>query len=99
VNFLEFNGVMLSVAVVGDVPIDSETSMVTSSILRIYRLNLLEVLIRVGSCACFHMGECVCMFVSVRICILCLKRRMKDSVWTILKNRQQERFCFHQIRQ
>ena len=37
-KFLGFNGVMLSV--VGDVFIDSETSVVTSSISRIFQLDL-----------------------------------------------------------
>lgn len=59
---------MLSVVVVGDVPIDSETSKITSSILRIYQLSLLKVIIRVGLCACFHRGECACIFASVCVC-------------------------------
>ena len=39
-NILGFNNVVFSV--VGDVPVDSETSMVTSSISKICRLSLIH---------------------------------------------------------
>jgi len=64
------------VSVVGDVPVDSRAPMVTSSILRICRLCLSEVLIEVGLRACIHRDECVCMFMSNWVCTVFLKKKM-----------------------
>ena len=69
---LGFNGVVHSV--VDDVSIDSETFVVTSSISRICRLNLSEVLIGVGLRACIYSDECACVFVSVWVCTVFLKK-------------------------
>ncbi|CAN6300376.1 unnamed protein product, partial [Urochloa humidicola] len=44
-------------SMVGDVPVDSEAPVVISSISRICRLSLSEVLIGVGLRACIRMGE------------------------------------------
>ena len=57
--FQDFTGAIL--LVVGDVPVDSEAPVVTSSISRICRLSLLKVLIEVGLRACIHRGECACV--------------------------------------
>ena len=51
-------GVILSV--VGDVPVDSEAPVVTSSISRMYRLNLSEMLTSVGLRGYIHIDECTC---------------------------------------
>jgi hypothetical protein len=71
-NFLRFNGVVLSV--VGDIPFDSEVLVMTSSISRIYQLNLLEVFIEVGLRAYFPRGECAYVFVSVCVYTMFLKK-------------------------
>ena len=54
--------------VVCDVSVDSEASVVISSISMIYQLNLMEILIWVRLCACIHGNKCVYGFVSV--CVL-----------------------------
>ena len=64
-NFLGLTAFVLSVE--GDVPVDSGAPMVTSSISRICRLSLSEVLIGVGLRACIHRDECACVFVSRQI--------------------------------
>ncbi|CAO2046149.1 unnamed protein product [Urochloa humidicola] len=51
-----------------DVPVDSEAPVVTSSISRICRLSLSNVLIEVGLRACVRRGECAHVFVSVYVC-------------------------------
>ena len=51
--------------VVGDVPVDSEAPVVISSISRICRLSLSDVLIGVGLHACIHRGVSVYAFVSI----------------------------------
>ena len=63
-------------SVVGDVPVDSGTPVVTSSISRICRLSLSEVLIGVGLRACIHRDECACVFVSVCVCTVFLKKNI-----------------------
>ena len=62
-------------SVVGDVPVDSGAPVVTSSISRICRLSLSEVLIGVGLRACIHRVECACVFVSVCVCTMFLKKK------------------------
>ena len=62
-------------SVVGDVPVDSGVPVVTSSISRICRLSLSEVLIGVGLRACIHRDECARVFVSVSTVFLKKKRR------------------------
>ena len=74
-NILGFNDIVL--LVVGDVPVDSEALVVTSSISRICRLSLSEVLIGVGLRTCIHRDECACMFVSVCVCIVFLKKNQQ----------------------
>ena len=61
-------------SVVGDVPVDSGVFVVTSSISRSCRLNLLEVPIGVGLRACIHRDECACVFVSV--CVYCVSKKI-----------------------
>ena len=61
-------------SVVGDVPVDSEAPVVTSSILRICRLSLSEVLIGIGLCARIHRDECAYVFVSVCVCTVFFKK-------------------------
>jgi hypothetical protein len=65
-NFLKFNGVVLSV--IDDVPVDSEATMICSSISMICRLRFSEVLIWIGLRACISRGEYVCIFVNVCVC-------------------------------
>ena len=72
-NFQDLTAFVLSV--VGDVPVDSEAPTVTSSISRICRLSLSEVLIGVGLRACIHRNECACVFVSVCVCTVFLKKK------------------------
>ena len=62
-------------SVVGDVLVDSETPVVTSSISRISRFSLSEVLIRVGLRACIHRGECAC--VCERLRLYCISKKSK----------------------
>ena len=62
-------------SVVGDVPVDSEVSVVTLSISRICRLSLSEVVIGVGLRVCIHRDEGACVFVSVCICTVFLKKK------------------------
>ena len=62
-------------SVVGDVPVDSGAPVVTSSISRICRLSLSEVLIRVGLRTCIHRDECACVFVSVCVCTVFLNKK------------------------
>jgi len=59
------------------VPVDSGTSVVTSSISRICWLGLSEVLIVVGLRAYIHRDECACVFVSVCVCIVFLKKKVE----------------------
>jgi hypothetical protein len=47
--------------VVGDVPVDSEGIMMTSSISRIYQRSLPEVLVRVVFRACIYRGGCAAL--------------------------------------
>jgi hypothetical protein len=49
--------------VAGDVPIDSEAPVMISSISRICRLSLSEVLIEAGLLVRIHMGECACVLI------------------------------------
>ena len=60
---------------VGDIPINSGAPVVTSSISKIYRLSLSEVHIGVGLRACIHRDECACVFVSVCVCTVFLKKK------------------------
>jgi hypothetical protein len=54
----------------GDVPVDSETLLVTDFMnLKINRLSLSNVLIGVG-CACVHMDEC--SYVYEYLCLYCV---------------------------
>ena len=59
---------------VDDVSIDSGAYVVTSSISKICRLRLLNVLIGVGLCVCIYRDECACVFVSVCVCTVFLKK-------------------------
>ena len=68
---------MLSVE--GDVPVDSGAPMVTSSISRICRLSLSEVLIGVGLRACIHKDECACVFVNACVCTVFLKKKSTEE--------------------
>ena len=61
-------------SVVGDVLVDSEAPVVTSSISRICRLSLSEVLIEVGLRACIYKDECAYVFVNVCVCTVFLKK-------------------------
>jgi hypothetical protein len=65
--------------VVSDVPADSGAHVVTSSISRICRLSLSEVLIGVGLRACIHRDECACVFVSA--CVYCVSQKKLYGVW------------------
>ena len=71
-------------SVVGDVPVDSGVFVVTSSISRSCRLNLLEVPIGVGLRACIYRDECACVFVSVCVCTVFLKKKTKSVIFLIL---------------
>ena len=62
-------------SVVGDVPVDSGAPVVTSSILRIYRLSLSEMLIGVGLRACIHRD--VCVRVCERLRLYCVSQKKK----------------------
>lgn len=64
--FQELTGAILSV--VSDVPVDSETPLVISSISRICWLSLSNVLIEIGLHAYFRRNKCVC--VSVNVCVI-----------------------------
>ena len=57
--------------------VDSETPIVTLSVLRIYRLCLSKAFIAVGLCACFYMSEYKCMFVSTSIYIV-FRKKIKE---------------------
>ena len=59
-----------------NVPVDSGVSVVTSSISRICRLGLSEVLIGVGLRTCIHSDECACVFLSVCVCTVFLKKKI-----------------------
>ena len=54
-------------SVVGDVPVDSGAPVMTSSISKICRLSLSEVLIGVGLRVCIHRGECACVCECLRL--------------------------------
>ena len=71
-------------SVVGDVPVDSGVPVVTSSISRSCRLNILEVPIGVGLRVCIHRDEGACVFVSVCICTVFLKKNPKSVIFLIL---------------
>ena len=58
--------------VVGDMFVDSEAPVLTSSISRICQLSLSEVLIRVGLYACIDRGECTS--VCERVHLYCVKK-------------------------
>ena len=60
-------------SVVGGVPVDSGAPVVTSSISRICRLSLSEVLIEVGLCACIYRDDCAC------VCTAFLKKKSKNT--------------------
>jgi hypothetical protein len=60
--------VIFVLLVVGDVSIDSEAPVVTSSISRICQLSLLEMLIGVELHACVRRGKCAYVYVSICIC-------------------------------
>ena len=62
-------------SVVCDVSVDSGASVMTSSISKICRLSLSEMLIGVGLRACIHSDECACVFVSVCVCTVFLKKK------------------------
>ena len=61
--------------VIGDVPVDSEVPLVTSSISRICWLSLSKMLIEIGLRACIHRSECASAFVSVCVCTLFRKKK------------------------
>jgi len=61
--------------VVDDVSVDSGAPVVTSLISRICRLSLSEVFIKVGLRACIHRDECACVFVSICVCTVFLKKK------------------------
>ena len=63
-------------SVVGDIPVDSEVTVVTSSISKICRLSLSEVLIEVGLRVCIYRDECACVFVSACVCTVFLKKQL-----------------------
>ena len=69
--FQDLTGDILSV--VGNVLVDSKTSVMTSSISKICRLGLSEVLIWAGLRACIHMGECAC--VCERMLLYCVLQK------------------------
>ena len=60
--------------VIGDVPIDCEASVVTSPILRICQLSLLEVLVEVELRVCVEVSMRV--FVNVYICTMFRKKNL-----------------------
>ena len=66
---------MFVLSVVGEVSVDSGAPMVTSSISKICRLSLSEVLIGVGLRVCIHRDECACVFLSVCVCTVFLKKK------------------------
>jgi len=57
-------------SVVGGMPVDYETPVVTFSILKICSLILSEVLIGIGLHACIHRDECTCVYVSICVCTM-----------------------------
>ena len=61
------------VTVVGNVAVDIEAPVVTSSILRICQLSLSEVFIGVGLHAYIHRGECGC--VCERLRLYCISQK------------------------
>ena len=63
--------------VVGDVSVDSGAPVVTSSISKICRLSLSEVLIGVELRVCIHRDECACVFVSICVCNVFLKKNIE----------------------
>lgn len=72
VPFLNLIGAIFSA--IGDVSIDIEASVVASSISRVYRLSLSNVLIEVGMCVCVRRGECAWVYVSVCVCTIYMMR-------------------------
>ena len=66
-------------SLVDDVPVDREASVVTSSISKICRLRLLNVLIEVGLRVCIYRDECAYVFVSVCVCTVFLKKYIDVS--------------------
>jgi hypothetical protein len=87
-NFIGFNGVVLSV--VSDVPVDSEAPVVIWSISRIFWLSLSEVLVGVRLCACIHRDKCTwdkcaCMFMSICVCTVFLKKQHRRPTAKLCK--------------
>lgn len=62
-------------SVVGDVPVDSEVSVVTSLILRFASLVFRGTHMN-RVCMTAFIGECVCMYVSVYVCNMFQKKMM-----------------------
>ena len=73
-NFLGFNGVFV-LSVVGDVPVDSGMHVVILSISSICRLSLSEMLIGVELRVCIHRDDSACVFVSICVCTVFLKKK------------------------
>ena len=67
-------------SVVGDVLVDSGAPVVTSSISKICRLSLSEVLVGIGLRACTYKDECACVFVNVCVCAVFLKKETYTSL-------------------
>ncbi len=77
-NFSRFNGFVRSV--VGDVPVDSEASVVNSLISRMdVPAQFSKMLIGVGFRTCVHRGECACV-VSVCVAVLCYISKKETAV-------------------
>ena len=74
-NFQDLTAFVLSV--VGDVPVDSGAPVMTSSISKICWLSLSEVLIGVELRVCIHRDECACVFVSICVCTVFLKKNIE----------------------
>ena len=74
--------------VVGDVLVNSETPVVTSSISSISRLSLSEMLIRVGLRACIHRGECACVCERLRLYYVSQKKYVSSSKYIIAYRKQ-----------
>ena len=85
--FQDLTGTILSV--IGDVPVDSEAPVVTSSILRIRRLNLWEVLVKIELRVCIHRCECVC---------ICEHRHPPSSAPTAFAKRERQKGLVTQFR-
>ena len=55
--------------------LEGTQTLVNSSMSRICRLGLLEMLIEVGLYACIHRDECAYVFVSVCVCTMFLEKQ------------------------